>query len=121
MGRSVSAWGFWADVLNSPYHAFGTACEQPEFYRITNKQFVRTAVDVAEHNIAVGGGESGEGGEGEGARTRAYAGEECGMGLWENDPTMSSAGPEQHVSTQGAHTLERNGTRHLAPSPSSPF
>nr|F5A894.1 RecName: Full=Dynein axonemal assembly factor 3 homolog; AltName: Full=Dynein assembly blocked protein 1; AltName: Full=Paralyzed flagella protein 22 [Chlamydomonas reinhardtii]AEC04845.1 axonemal dynein assembly protein PF22 [Chlamydomonas reinhardtii] len=52
VGRSVSAWGFWADVLNSPYHAFGTACEQPEFYRITNKQFVRTAVDVAEHNIA---------------------------------------------------------------------
>ncbi|KAG2424086.1 hypothetical protein HXX76_014762 [Chlamydomonas incerta] len=51
VGRSVSAWGFWGDVLNSPYHCFGTACEERGFYTITNKQFVRTAVDVAEHNI----------------------------------------------------------------------
>ena len=27
VGRSVTAWGLWADILNSPYHCFGTVCE----------------------------------------------------------------------------------------------
>lgn len=27
VGRSVTAWGFWADILNGPYHCFGTVCE----------------------------------------------------------------------------------------------
>ncbi|GIL80632.1 hypothetical protein Vretimale_9197 [Volvox reticuliferus] len=52
VGRSVSAWGFWADVLNGPYHCFGTLTEEPSFYKVTNKQYSRTAVDVAEHNVA---------------------------------------------------------------------
>lgn len=54
MGRSVSAWGLWCDALNSPYHALGTLAEDPAFYRVSNKQFVRTAVDIAEHNVMVG-------------------------------------------------------------------
>ena len=53
MGRSVSAWGYWGDILNSPYHCFGTVSEEPSFFAITNRQFTRTAVDVAEHNVLV--------------------------------------------------------------------
>ncbi|PNG98997.1 Dynein assembly factor 3, axonemal, partial [Tetrabaena socialis] len=51
VGRSVSAWGFWADALNGPYHCFGTLSEEPSFYKMTNKQYCRTAVDLAEHNV----------------------------------------------------------------------
>ena len=52
-GRSVSAWGFWGDILNSPYHCFGTACEDPALFRVSNQRFVHTSVDVAEHNVEV--------------------------------------------------------------------
>ncbi|WIA35130.1 hypothetical protein OEZ86_003610 [Tetradesmus obliquus] len=51
VGRSVSAFGFWADILNGPYHAFGTVADDARLFKITNKQFVHTAVDVAEHNL----------------------------------------------------------------------
>ena len=54
MGRSVSAFGFWADILNGPYHAFGTVADDARLFKVTNKQFVHTAVDVAEHNLLVG-------------------------------------------------------------------
>jgi hypothetical protein len=53
VGRSVSAWGYWGDILNGPYHCFGTVCEDGSYYSVTNKQFGRTAVDIAEHNIMV--------------------------------------------------------------------
>lgn len=53
VGRSVSAWGYWGDILNSPYHCFGTVSEDPSLFKISNKQFGRTAVDVAEHNVLV--------------------------------------------------------------------
>eukprot|EP00891_Asterochloris_glomerata_P006572 jgi/Astpho2/6572/Aster-x0284 len=52
-GRSVSAWGFWGDILNSPYHCFGTACEDPALFRVSNQRFVHTSVDVAERNVEV--------------------------------------------------------------------
>eukprot|EP00798_Chlamydomonas_sp_ICE-L_P019012 gene19012-25603_t len=51
VGRSVSAWGFWGDQLNSSYHSFGTVCEEDSFYKYSNKQWVHHAVDIAEHNI----------------------------------------------------------------------
>lgn len=59
VGRSVSAWGYWGDILNSPYHCFGTVAEEDGFFKVSNKQFCRTAVDVAEHNIMVGEGPGG--------------------------------------------------------------
>ena len=52
-GRSVSAWGFWGDILNSPYHCFGTACKDPALFRVSNQRFVHTTVDVAERNVEV--------------------------------------------------------------------
>lgn len=53
VGRSVSAFGYWGDVLNSPYHCFGTVANDPGLFKVANKQFIHTAVDVAEHNILV--------------------------------------------------------------------
>jgi hypothetical protein len=53
VGRSVSAFGFWADILNGPYHAFGTVADDARLFKVTNKQFVHTAVDVAERNLLV--------------------------------------------------------------------
>ena len=52
-GCSVSAWGFWGDILNSPYHSFGTACKERSFFKISNKQFAHTSVGVAEYNVVV--------------------------------------------------------------------
>lgn len=52
----MSAYGYWGDILNSPYHAFGTVADDPELFRLVNKQFSHTAVDVAEHNILVSQG-----------------------------------------------------------------
>lgn len=52
-GRSVSAWGFWGDILNSPYHSFGTACDEKSLFKISNKQHTHTALDVAEYNVKV--------------------------------------------------------------------
>ncbi|GAX81095.1 hypothetical protein CEUSTIGMA_g8529.t1 [Chlamydomonas eustigma] len=51
VGRSVSAWGYWGDVLNGPYHAFGVTCEEEAFFVSSNKQYTRTAVDIAEYNL----------------------------------------------------------------------
>jgi hypothetical protein len=53
VGRSVSAWGYWGDILNGPYHCFGTVCEDASYFSVTNKQYGRTAVDIAEHNVMV--------------------------------------------------------------------
>ncbi|CAG9462293.1 unnamed protein product [Pedinophyceae sp. YPF-701] len=50
-GRSVVAKGFWGDVLSGPFHCYGTVCEEPGYYKIANRQWTRTAVDVAEHNV----------------------------------------------------------------------
>lgn len=54
VGRSVSAFGYWGDALNSPYHAFGTTADDaPALFKRANQQFSHTAVDVAEHNVLV--------------------------------------------------------------------
>lgn len=53
VGRSVAAYGFWGDVLNPPYHAFGTVSDAPALLQQVNKQFSHTSVDVAEHNVLV--------------------------------------------------------------------
>lgn len=52
-GRSVSAWGFWGDILNSPFHSFGTASKERSFFKISNKQFTHTSIAVAEYNVMV--------------------------------------------------------------------
>ena len=46
--------GFWGDIVNSPYTAFGVAAEAPDaarLFRLRNREHVFTAVDVAAHNV----------------------------------------------------------------------
>ena len=50
-GRSVSAKGLWCDVLCSPYHSFGTLCEDAAYHAQANREFKFTAVDVSERNV----------------------------------------------------------------------
>lgn len=66
VGRSVEAFGFWGDVLNAPFAAFGTsdrAAPDARLFVVSNKQFAHTAMDVAEHSVAVRRG-AGRGGKG---------------------------------------------------------
>lgn len=51
-GRSVETRGFWGDILNSPYHCFGTDAEDKSLFRVANKTHVHDAVEVSEHNVA---------------------------------------------------------------------
>ena len=34
VGRSVSAWGLWVDMLNGPYHCFGTVAEDAGLFKV---------------------------------------------------------------------------------------
>jgi hypothetical protein len=46
--------GFWGDVSNSPFHAFGLAAEAPAAARLLRKrnlEHIFTAADVAAHNV----------------------------------------------------------------------
>lgn len=52
----MSAWGYWGDILNCPYHAFGEVTEVDDFYQKQNRQYVRSAVDIALANVEVGYG-----------------------------------------------------------------
>jgi hypothetical protein len=57
VGRSVEAYGYWGDVVNSPYHCFGTTAPlAPDagLFSTSNRQFSHSAMDVAEHNVMVG-------------------------------------------------------------------
>ena len=51
-GRSVETRGFWGDILNSPYHCFGTDADDKSLFRVANRQRVHNAVEVSEHNVA---------------------------------------------------------------------
>eukprot|EP00884_Botryococcus_braunii_P022267 jgi/Botrbrau1/8724/Bobra.0311s0034.1 len=50
-GRSVAARGYWGDILNSPYHSFGTVSREASLFERSSFQFVKTAVDVAQYNV----------------------------------------------------------------------
>ena len=48
--------GFWADVVNGPYHSFGTwvdPADAPRLLRTRNKEYIFTAAEVAKHNVTV--------------------------------------------------------------------
>jgi hypothetical protein len=55
VGRSVAATGYWANILDPPYTSFGISTDDPALLKQTNKQFSHSSVDVAEHNLLVGG------------------------------------------------------------------
>jgi len=52
---SIMVRGFWGDIINSPYIAFGNEVEDPDdnmrFYKEINYQSIYTNADVSEFNI----------------------------------------------------------------------
>eukprot|EP00899_Mesostigma_viride_P002116 jgi/Mesvir1/11905/Mv00248-RA.1 len=50
-GRSVMKRGYWGDIVNSPYMTLGVVTEEASLLKKSNMQHVKTAVDVAEHNL----------------------------------------------------------------------
>jgi hypothetical protein len=56
LDRQVLRRGFWADVVNGPYHSFGTwvpPTDASRLLRTRNKEFIFTAAEVAKHNVMV--------------------------------------------------------------------
>ena len=47
----MAARGLWCDILCSPFHSFGTLCEDSKYYQKANKEFKYTALDISERNV----------------------------------------------------------------------
>mmetsp|Transcript_139864 Transcript_139864/g.389777 ORF Transcript_139864/g.389777 Transcript_139864/m.389777 type:complete len:603 (+) Transcript_139864:62-1870(+) len=54
-GTTVQVRGFWGDIINSPYHAFGTTTEAEDrsrLFKISGGMYRHTETDVAEFNLS---------------------------------------------------------------------
>jgi len=54
-GTTVLVRGFWADIINSPYHGFCTttdAEDRPRLFKISGSMYRHTETDVAEFNLS---------------------------------------------------------------------
>jgi len=53
-GTTVQVRGFWGDILNSPYHGFGTtadAQDKARLFKISSQLYKHTETDIAEFNV----------------------------------------------------------------------
>jgi dynein assembly factor 3 len=50
-GRSVVRRGFWGDIMNSPYIAFGVECNEPKLFAIANRAHKHNSQDVSEYSV----------------------------------------------------------------------
>jgi dynein assembly factor 3 len=50
-GRSVLRRGFWGDIMNSPYVAFGVECNEPKLFAIANRSHKHNSQDVSEYSV----------------------------------------------------------------------
>ncbi|XP_052802925.1 dynein axonemal assembly factor 3-like [Mya arenaria] len=50
-GEKHARRGYWGDILVSPYVTLGIQCEETEFFKKSNKQYMKTACNVAEYNV----------------------------------------------------------------------
>lgn len=53
MGREVMAIGYWGDIVDSPFHCFGTWSEDASLFEKCNKEFKNTSASVASYNVKV--------------------------------------------------------------------
>jgi dynein assembly factor 3 len=44
--------GYWGDIVNSPYIGLGVECEEVSFFKLRQDKFMKSAVDVAVHNVS---------------------------------------------------------------------
>jgi len=53
-GTTVSVRGFWGDIINSPYHGFGTTADladKARLFKISGSLYKHTETDIAEFNV----------------------------------------------------------------------
>merc|ERR1719359_1439509 len=53
-GTTVQVRGYWGDIINSPYHGFGTTADsidKARLFRISGQMYKHTETDVAEFNV----------------------------------------------------------------------
>jgi len=53
-GTSIQVRGFWGDIINSPYHGFGTTAhsiDKARLFKISGSQYRQHETDVAEFNV----------------------------------------------------------------------
>merc|ERR1719181_1606461 len=53
-GTTVQVRGFWGDIINSPYHPFGTtadAADKARLFRISGQMYKHTETEIAEFNV----------------------------------------------------------------------
>mmetsp|Transcript_93677 Transcript_93677/g.200974 ORF Transcript_93677/g.200974 Transcript_93677/m.200974 type:complete len:632 (-) Transcript_93677:38-1933(-) len=53
-GTTISVRGFWADIINSPYHTFGTTTDSQDWarlFKISGSQYRHHETDVSEFNV----------------------------------------------------------------------
>jgi len=48
---SCMARGFWSDIINSPYLAFGLKADYEKLFKVRNKEQVHTSCDVSQYNV----------------------------------------------------------------------
>jgi len=48
---SIMARGFWSDIINSPYIAFGLEADFEKLFKVRNKENVHTSCDVSQYNV----------------------------------------------------------------------
>eukprot|EP01083_Nonionella_stella_P286324 974602_1 len=51
-GTACSVRGFWSDLIMSPYLGFGVRSSETSLFKVSNRQHVKTAVDVSEFNLS---------------------------------------------------------------------
>lgn len=53
-GTSVQVRGFWGDIINSPYHTFGTKTDpvdRPRLFKTSSSQYLHHETDIAHFNV----------------------------------------------------------------------
>jgi len=53
-GTTVQVRGYWGDIINSPYHGFGTTADivdKARLFKISGSQYKHTETDIAEFNV----------------------------------------------------------------------
>lgn len=50
-GERIARRGYWGDIINSPYLAFGIESEEESLFTTSNGQYVKTATNVSEYNV----------------------------------------------------------------------
>ena len=92
---SVERRGYWGDIVNSPYVAFGVTCNDHSLFKCANKAHNHNSQDISEYNVI---SMMHELATGEGVDNKVQAIELGATGI---DPSYESAQPEPEPEPEG--------------------